>query len=77
MLAEVADDELGRVGIGGLDLPCRPAPLVWPVRAPVVAPVHNMYMHAVISHADAERTGLRLFIHSIMVERFFSFLFSF
>jgi hypothetical protein len=51
--------------------------LVWPVRAPVVAPVHNMYMHAVISHADAERTGLRLFIHSIMVERFFSFLFSF
>jgi hypothetical protein len=39
VVAEVADDELRRVVVGGLDLPGRPAPLVRLVRAPVVAPV--------------------------------------
>jgi len=38
VLAVVADDELGRVVIGGLDLPGRLAPLVCLVGAPVVAP---------------------------------------
>jgi hypothetical protein len=41
VLAEVVDDELGRVVIGGLDLPGRLAPLVWLVSAPIVAPAYT------------------------------------
>lgn len=54
VLTVVADDELRRVRLGGLYLLCGHTTLVWPMRAPVVAPAERSTTRSLIKECKLQ-----------------------